>query len=173
MEGLTDDQKVQALLAELNERYNAGHKMRERSTQFALWISGMAIALAALVVWKRDLVLSERISLTALTIVLAGGTLYFIAALRRGFDKNREAMVNVERALRMHEAGVYLSEGALLPAEYGKPRRRWSDHFCALLIWLVAVGVSLITLMWVAPGPPTRQTPRPQIQQAEEGNENG
>jgi len=40
----TDNQKVQILLSQMNERNQAWHKMRERSMQFTLWILGLAVA---------------------------------------------------------------------------------------------------------------------------------
>ena len=45
---LNDDQKFQVLIAGLAERYNAWHQMRARSTQFTLWILGLAIVVS----WK-------------------------------------------------------------------------------------------------------------------------
>lgn len=51
---LNNDQKLQVLITELQERYNASHKIRERSTQFTLWISGMAIGLGWLLISRKN-----------------------------------------------------------------------------------------------------------------------
>ena len=145
---MNEDQKLQVLLVELEERYNASHKIRERSIQFTLWISGMAIGLGWLLISQQALVLSQKIALTLLTVALFAGTLFFIFGLQRGFRKNREAMIRCERALGMHDSGIYLADTSLLPTEYSRTRRKWSNHFCALCVWLVLVALSLLILIW-------------------------
>lgn len=54
---LNENQKLQVLLADLQERYNASHKIRERSIKFTLWISGMAIGLGWLLISQKGLVI--------------------------------------------------------------------------------------------------------------------
>ena len=148
---LNEDQKLQVLLTELQERYNASHKIRDRSTNFTLWISGMAIGLSWLLICQKELLLNQRIALTLLVIALFGGTLFFIIGLRRGFAKNREATIRCERALHMFDSDVYLKETSLLPSEYATTKTRWSDHFCTLCVWLIIVALSLLILTWTCP----------------------
>lgn len=145
---LSEDQKVQVLLAELQERYNASHKIRGRSTQFTLWISGMAIGLGWLLTSPREFEPSQRIALTLLIVALFAGSLYFLMGLRRGFQKNREAMIRSERALSMHDPGVFLAAVPLLPSEYSQTKWKWSHHFHTLYVWLILVAVSLLILTW-------------------------
>lgn len=139
MISLNDDRKVQVLLVELQERYNASHKMRERSTQFTLWISGMAIGLAWLLICREGLLLAQRIALTLLIAALFVGALVFIAGLRKGFRNNREAIIRCERALGMYASDIYLKDASLLPPEYSTTKTTWGDHFCTLCIWLLVV----------------------------------
>ena len=145
---LKDNQKLHVLITELQERYNASHKIRERSIQFILWISGMAIGLGWLLISQKAIALPQRIALTLLILVLFAGTLYFLMGLRRGFGKNREAMINCESSLGMHDPGIYLTDGPLLPTEYSRTHRRWSEHFHTLYVWLILVAVSLLILTW-------------------------
>ncbi len=154
---LNEDQKLLVLLAELQERYNASHKIRERSTQFTLWISGMAIGLGWLLISQTTYSLSQRIALTLLIASLFIGTVYFIMGLRRGFKKNREAMIRCEGALGMHDTGVYLEGKPLLPMEYSQINHKWSDHFCTLCVWLIIIAMSLFILTW-APSHSSMQT---------------
>ncbi|MGD8446032.1 MAG: hypothetical protein PVI94_21215 [Desulfobacterales bacterium] len=58
---LKDDQIVQVILMQLQERYAAAHKMRERSTKFTIGLSGMAIGLAWLLMSHQTLAFSQRI----------------------------------------------------------------------------------------------------------------
>lgn len=144
------DQKIQILLAELSERYSASHIMRKRSMQFTLWISGMALGLAWIVL-NQTLALSQKWSLTALVGVSFLGTLYFLYALRCGFTNNRKATINTESALGMYKKGVFLSKESLLPKEYSKIKRNWSNHFITIIVWIIFMGGTLLTLIWFSP----------------------
>lgn len=148
-----DDQKHQTLLAALQERYNASHNMRERSIQFTLWISGMAIPIGWLLISQQQLALVQKLALTLFIVALFGGTAWFMLGLKRGFLKNREVMIRCERALGMYETGVYLADSPLLSAEYCSTNRKWSDHFSTLTVWLLTVAMSLLILAWMAPHP--------------------
>ena len=159
MNQLNDDQKVSVLLAILQERYNASHKIRERSIKFTLWISGMAIGLGWLLISQKSLFLPQRIALTLLILALFAGTLYFLMGLRRGFQKNREVTINCERALGMHDDGVFSSDDPLLPKEYTLTKRRWSDHFHTLYGWVILVGISLLILTWTCEDPSKKVSP--------------
>ncbi len=148
---LKDDHKIQVLLIELQERYAAAHKMRERSIRFTIWLSGMAIGLAWLLISQKTLVLSQRLALTLLIAALWIGAGFFILGLRKGFQSNRRAMIKSERALGMYEIGIYLKEEFLLPKAYKKINSKWNDHFSTLCIWLCVVALSLLVLAWTCP----------------------
>ncbi len=148
---LKDDHKIQVLLIELQERYAAAHKMRERSTRFTIWLSGMAVGLAWLLISNKTLVLSQRLALTLLIAALWAGAGFFILGLRKGFQNNRRAMIKSELALGMHETGIYLKEESLLPAAYKGTNSKWNDHFSTLCIWLCVVAFSLLVLAWTCP----------------------
>lgn len=172
---LNTDQRLRVLLAELQERYNASHKIRERSAHFTLWLSGMAIGLGWLLITQTALTLSQRIALTLFIFALFGGAVYFIIALHKGFLKNREAMIKIEKALGLYEPGFYLPETPLLPEEYKRPKRKWSNHFSTLYIWLIIVGLSLLILTWMSPCPlKTNPSYIKKVEQTEKGgNYNG
>ncbi len=169
---LDDDQKLQVLLADLQERYSASHMIRERSVKFTLWISGMAIGLGWLLISQKALTLPQQVALTLLILALFAGTLYFLMGLRRGFQKNREAMINCESALGMHESGIYLKDVPLLPIEYRNTNRKWSDHFLTLYMWLILVAVSLLILTWTCPEPAKSLSPKVKSQQLIGGKDN-
>ena len=173
MMDLNEDRKLLVLLADLQERYNASHKIRERSIQFTLWISGMAIGLGWLLISQKELVIPHRVALTLLVVALFAGTIYFLMGLRRGFRRNREAMINCERALGMHDPGVYLADEPLLPLEYSRTNRKWSDHFHTLYAWLILVAMSLLILTWTCPGPKKNHSPSIKIGQIKGEKQNG
>jgi len=171
---LKDDHKIQILLIELQERYVAAHKMRERSLRFTIWLSGMAVGLAWLLISQKTLVLSQRLALTLLIATLWTGAGFFILGLRKGFQSNRRAMIKSERALGMYESGIYLKEDSLLPAAYKRTNTKWNDHFSTLCIWLCVIAFSLLALAWTCP----EQTkiglsPDKKIEQIKGGKKNG
>jgi hypothetical protein len=51
---LDEGRKFQVLLAELQERYAAAHKMRERGLQFVLWLSGIALGLFSVYISSKN-----------------------------------------------------------------------------------------------------------------------
>ncbi len=173
MNELSDDLKAQVLLAELQERYSASHKIRERSIQFTLWISGMAIGIGWLLISQKVLVVSQRVALTLLIVALFAGTIYFMMGLLRGFRKNREAMIRSERALGMYDPGMYLADTPLLPREYSHAKRKWSDHFCTLCVWVILVAVSLLVLTWACPNTSENPSTKAKTEQVKGGNDNG
>lgn len=148
---LKDDQKIQVLLIELQERYAAAHKMRDRSTRFTIWLSGMAVGLAWLLISQKTLVLSQRLALTLLIATLWTGAGIFIMGLRKGFQSNRKAMIKSEQALGMYETGIFFKEKSLLPSAYKRTNSKWNDHFSTLCIWLCVIAFSLLVLAWTCP----------------------
>ena len=170
---LNHDQKQQVLLAVLQERYSASHKIRERSIQFTMWISGMAILLGWLLITERALGLSQRVALTLLILPLFAGTIHFISGLARGFRKNREVMIICERALGLHDSGIYLKDCPLLPTEYNRTKRKWSDHFFTLTVWLILMAGALFMLTWTHPNSTKDLLSDSKIEQIKGGNNNG
>lgn len=174
MNDMTGEQKFQVLMAELQERYDSAHKIRDRSTQFTVWISGLAIGLAWLLVSEASLSVPQRLALTLLAAVLYLGALVLVRALQKGACGNREAMIRVERALGMHEKGCYIPDTTLLPDHYGHTARKWSHDSCTLPIWLSLVALTLVILIWTAPCPQKQQQgEQKQPQQTTGGNSHG
>ena len=171
---LKDDHKIQVLLIELQERYAAAHKMRERSIRFSIWLSGMAVGLAWMLISHKTLVLSQRLALTLLISTLWAGAGIFILGLRKGFQSNRIAMIKSELALCMYEPGIYLKEESLLPATYKQTNSKWNDHFSTLCIWLCVVALSLLVLAWTCPDhAKIGLSPNEQIEQIKGDKKNG
>jgi len=166
---LKDDQKIQVLLIQLQERYAAAHKMRERSTKFTIWLSGMAIGLAWLLISHQTLTFSQCLALTLLIATLWTGAGIFILGLRKGFQSNRSAMIKSEQALSMYETSIYLEEDSLLPAAYKRTKGKWNDHFSTLCLWLCFVAISLLILAWTCPDHAVNSVSSGKITEQEKG----
>jgi len=166
---LGPEQELQVLLMQLQERYNAAHKMRARGVQFTLWISGMAIALCWIIVSKGFLPLGQKLTISGLAVILAVGAIYFLSGLAKGFHKNRQAMIRTESALGLHSEGLFPGQGSILPSEYRNAKKRWSDHFNTLMVLLALIGLALGSLVWLTPYEQANQTPHVKIEQLYKG----
>ena len=166
---LEPGQKVQVILAQLQERYNASHEMRSRGVKFTLWISGLAIALCWAIINKGFLPLGQKLAISALAVTLAGGAIYFLSGLAKGFYKNRQAMIRLESVLGLHSEGSYSPQGAILPPEYRKAKKKWSDHFNTLMVWLAIIVLALGSLIWLTPCEQLPKTTPAKLEQPHKG----
>ena len=82
---IPEDQKIRVLMAQLEERYGASHKMRDRSMQFGLWILGLGLGMAWVLIGKVILTNPQKIFLLLFLIVVGFLSITFVRAIERGF----------------------------------------------------------------------------------------
>ncbi len=145
---LSEEQRFQVLMAELNERYQAWHHMRARSMQFTLWILGLSIAASWKLLQEPCGNLLQRVAATAFVLLLGAAAAYFLKSLARGVRTNREALINVETAIGTHHQGAFLAGKAILPTEYKDTRPRPSSHFRTLYALLAVTSIYLLAAIW-------------------------
>jgi ABC-type branched-subunit amino acid transport system permease subunit len=149
---ISENQKLDILINLLNERYNASHKIRERSLRFTIWVLGLAVALIWILINESLLTLSQKVILTILVITLEGVTFWFIYSLKSGFKKNREVMIKLEEALGCYQEGLYLESKAVYPNEYkNKKEKTRFSHFKSIYILLIPIAILIIFLIWLTP----------------------
>jgi hypothetical protein len=148
---IPEEKKLEILLAQLQERYEALHKMRDRSMQFMLWILGLGLGMAWLLINETTLTYSQQEAITCLLILLGLSTFWFVYGIERGFKTNRKIMIRLETALKLHEQDFYGIHERILPAPFAKEGRKWTDHFKTLYVFIAAVFVALIILTWTNP----------------------
>lgn len=146
---ISHEKKVDVLLNLLNERYEASHRMRERSLSFALWILGFGIAMAWMLLSQMALTFSQKIILTIFVVVIGILTKKFLASIEVGFDKNRKVMIKIEEALECYKADVYIETTALFPEEYKNLDKKETSHFTSLYQWIWSIVAMLIFLIWL------------------------
>ncbi len=168
-----NEQKFQILMAQLEERYGASHKIRERCTHFTLWITGMAIGLAWLLINECMLSVPQRIALSCFTVALFGGALFLLRGLLRGAATNRATLARAEAALGLYDKDAFLPDESILPAAYRNPRPAKSHDCCTLVLWLCVVTASLLAIIWTAPGPTTASVPDIHTIETNTGGQNG
>jgi len=144
--------KITILLNLLNERYDASHKIRERSLKFTIWIMGFAIALIWILLNAVTLAIYQKWVLTVLVVVIAGITFWFLYALEKGFDNNRKVMITLEEVLDCYKKGAFIASKTLFPSEYKelKKKSRFA-HFKSIYILIFPIAILLICLIWLEP----------------------
>jgi len=145
------DKKLDILLTQLQERYDAIHKMRDRSMQFVLWILGLGLGMAWLLINETILKYTQQWTITFLLILLGVATLLFVYGIECGFEASRKIIIKIETALKFYEKDFYIDQDSVLPSEYNNKKKRWTDHYKTLYVIITSVFVALIVLTWTNP----------------------
>jgi len=145
---LTEEQCIQIMVAQMNERYQAWHHIRDRSTQFTLWILGLAVAASWWLLQEPSGNLPQKVAVTILVLLLGGAALYLLKSLARGVSESRKILINIETALGLHSRGTILPDNTILPPEYKETRPRPNAHFCTLYVLLLVISIYLLTAIW-------------------------
>jgi len=146
---INDDKKVDILLSLLNERYNASHRMRERSLNFAIWILGFGIAVAWMLLRDTNLSISQKVVLTIFIVIIGYLTRKFLLCIEVGFNANKEVMVTIEEALECYEQNKYMEGKSLYPEKYRNSECTKASHFKSLYEWIWVIIALLASLIWL------------------------
>jgi hypothetical protein len=148
---ISEEKKLDVLLAQLQERYDALHKMRDRSMQFVLWILGLGLGLAWVLINERALTCNQQKVITGLLILLGFATFLFLYGIEQGFRTNHQIVINIETSLKLYEKDFYGVHESILPIRFSKEERKWTDHFKTLYVIVITVFIALIVLTWANP----------------------
>ena len=150
---ISEKDKVQILLAQLERRYDAIEKIRERVYSISIWTLGIFLGAAGLVVQG-----NIQLGLLAkIFLAIAGGfalvaILFYIKDLEKGFRSQFQVVVQIEMLLGFGKQGFFAPEEELYPSEWAQAgtklgRGRFFRNTYLLLclgavILLVAIGAS-------------------------------
>lgn len=148
---IPEEQKLDVILAQLQERYHALHKMRDRSMQFALWILGLGLGMGWLLLSEKALTSPQQGAITLLLLLLGLATLWFIRGIQRGFETTRQIVIRLEKMLELYERGSYGQAEAVLPREYTQTKKKSVGHFETLYGIMIVVFLTLLLLTWMNP----------------------
>lgn len=148
---ISEEKKIDVLLEQLRERYDALHKMRDRSMHFVLWILGLGLGMAWLLINETVLTCVQKCAITVLLLVLGIVTFLFVYAIGRGFKANREVMIRTETALELYEKDCYGISESILPPKFSCQKIGWTGHFNTLYGLIFIVFLTLIILTWINP----------------------
>ncbi len=145
---ISEERKLDVLLAQLRDRYDALHKMRDRSMQFVLWILGLGLGMAWLLINATVLTYEQKVAITLLLLVLGIVTFLFVYAIGSGFKKNRQVMIMIETALKLYEQDFYGIPDPILPPQFSRKKVKWTGHFNTLYGLIIVVFLTLMFLTW-------------------------
>ena len=127
---------------ELAERRRALSEIRSTVYKFVAAVSAAGITLFWLLLTECDLSLAQTIALSIFVIAMAGFVDLFLNSLQKGFQKNREIMINLETRLGLHD-------GSLLPEEYKSAKKKSSDFIPMAKIFILFVSIAIVVVSWV------------------------
>lgn len=145
---IPEEKKLDVLMAQLQERYDALHKMRDRSMQFVLWILGLGLGMAWLLIYNPSFTLEQKILISILLIILGATTLYFVFAIGQGFNITRQIIIRLEGSLKLYDKKCYDMSDSILPAKYSSKKTGMSGHFKTLNVLVLVVFLALMFLIW-------------------------
>lgn len=162
---LPSDKKIDVALTQLSERYTALHNMRDRSMQFTIWILGLGLALAWLLLSEIALTTPQTIVLLIMLIAIPYASYLFLRGIKTGFKNNLDVARRLERALHLLEPGAYLEKQPILDEDFAgekpappkhlhgriKHAMECTEHFHTLNCLLITVFLLLFLLTLANP----------------------
>lgn len=149
---IKDTEKSNIIQDLLNQRYQAEHLMRQRSSDFTKWLLGFGIGLLWIVLSSTPLSLIQKILLSAFIFLLVLSGYYFLYEMYKGFIVNRRIIIKLETALGLYGNNIYLENDSLYPEKYKQiDNVKVFSHFKTLFILLIIISISLITMIFANP----------------------
>jgi hypothetical protein len=139
---ISDEKKVEVLIAALKERYESLHKIRDRVQSSGIWILGILFAASG---WflqdDRGLGLSKKVTFAAAALFAFLVFRYsFLADLRKGFKNQQIAAASIEEKLGLYEEGKYAQKGTVYPLSWKDSGTKSGDgkffNTIYLLLWI-------------------------------------
>lgn len=111
---ISEDKKIEVLLAALKERYEALHKIRDRVQASGIWILGILMGASGwLLQSDKSLTISEKlVFIVATLLAFLFFRFDFLADLRKGFTAQQRAAAAIETKLGLYEEALYGEDGS-------------------------------------------------------------
>jgi hypothetical protein len=150
---ISDESKIDILIAALEERYKSVHIIRERTQSIALWIVGALLTISvALIGHPVSFTEYQKWTFTGVLLVIGVFVCYFLFRdQEKGFKNQQRTKVNLEKVLGLYKENffgedsghLYLSEWASAGTKKGK------GNFFSLYRTLILVSVlALLITIW-------------------------
>lgn len=137
--------------------------MRDRSLNFTIWILGFAVALIWILLKEQPFCTNIRVILTFIVMLYTVISFWFLCSIQKGFNKNRELIIKMEKIIHCYDEGVYTEKEILFPKEYGEHKNRnLMSHFKSIYILLFPIAILLVVLIWIIPYSKEKQDAKPE-----------
>ena len=88
---------------------------------------------------------------------------WFLCSIQKGFNKNRELIIKMEKIIHCYDEGVYTEKEILFPKEYGEHKKKnLMSHFKSIYILLFPIAILLVVLIWIIPYSKEKQDAKPE-----------
>lgn len=151
---LHEEDKLNIIQDFLNQRYDAEHKMRQRSADFTKWILGLGIGLLWILLSEENLTNIQKVITSLFVIFFTIGTIYFISEICKGFKVNRNIIIKLEKLLGFYDEGIFIEDNSLLPKKYQNTDKIViPSHFKSLYFLLIIICTFLLFVIIYNPTP--------------------
>jgi hypothetical protein len=151
---ISEEEKVEILLAQLQRRYEAIEKIRERVYNISIWALGIFLGAAGLIV-QGNIQLSwpaKAFLAIAATFALVA-VLSYIKDLERGFRSQFQVVVQIEKLLGFSKPGFFGPEEELYPPEWKKAgTKQGKGNFFRNTHLLLYLGAALLLVAIISSG---------------------
>jgi hypothetical protein len=143
---ISEQDKVQILLAQLDRRYEGIEKIRERVYSISIWTLGIFLGAAGLIVQGNvQLSLPAKIFLALAEALALVAILFYIRDLERGFRNQFQVVVQIEILLGLGKQGFFAPEEALYPSEWAQAGTKLGrGQFFRNTYWLLYLGAAIL-----------------------------
>lgn len=114
---LSDEKKVDVLLASLEERYRSIHIIRERVQSVCLWVLGLSMFATGWIIQSNlhFQIVESILYILALAVVWYVFIFFYFANLEKGFRAQLRTAANIESSLHLYDAGFYITDKTIYP----------------------------------------------------------
>jgi len=130
LKNISNSEKINVLLAALNERYKATHEIRNRVFNTCTWLMGILIGIAGwLVQAKINLNTNQKIFLLViLFVVFIIIRFFYLGDLEKGFKNQFRVACHIEDALGLYKKGYYTdSKNSIFPTKWKETGKNKCD----------------------------------------------
>lgn len=143
---ITDQDKVQILLALLDRKHDAIETIRERVYNISIWTLGIFLAAAGLLVEGSIHLGWYAKGFLAVGVLFAlGAVLFYIKDLERGFRSQFRVVIQIEQLLGLSKQGFFGTEEELYPPEWTQAGTKLGKgHFFRNTYLLLMLGTAFL-----------------------------
>jgi len=149
MNNIDDNNKIEILISNLEERYKSIHTIRDRVQNIGLWILGILGSAGGWII-QSDVNLhfwDKIIYLLALFITYHIVRYHYLEDLNKGFKNQQKTAVRIEKSLQLFTPNFFSTEESILPESWEKSGTEKGDgKFFETTYMLINLGFVFLSI---------------------------